>query len=70
MLHMAQQRLGTGKIVQTHQMHGLALTMQILNEGLALQQVAKSRQVDDQGSACAACRGTGGLHLLSALCQG
>ena len=46
--HMAQQGLGAGKIVQTHQMHGLALTMQIFNEGLALQQVAKSRQVDDQ----------------------
>jgi hypothetical protein len=45
---MAQQGLGAGKIVQAHQMHCLALTMQIFNEGLALQQVAKSRQVDDQ----------------------
>ena len=75
---MAHKGQGAGKVVQAHQMHASALTVQVFNQGLALQQVAKPRQVNDYCAAssslgaamlCRIFRRDRGGHLSHTLCQ-
>ena len=47
-VHMAQQRQGGGEIVQADQAHAVAAVVQVLNQGLALQQIPETGKVEKQ----------------------